>query len=114
MAKLQDILYNVHLQTVVGVTNLEVKDICMDSRNVSLGSLFVAIKGAASNGHDFIDAAIEKGAMAVVCEQMPALLSDGITYLQVSNSGEAVAKIADNYYGQPSKNIKLVGVTGTN
>ena len=114
MAKLQDILYNVHLQTVVGVTNLEVKDICMDSRNVSQGSLFVAIKGVASNGHDFIAIAIEKGAKAIVCEMMPALLSDGVTYLQVTNSGEAVAKIADNYYGQPSKNIKLIGVTGTN
>ena len=114
MAKLQDILYNVHLQTVVGVTNLEVKDICMDSRNVSEESLFVAIKGVASNGHDFVAIAIENGAKAIVCEVMPPLLSEGVTYLQVSNSGEAVAKIADNYYGQPSKNIKLVGVTGTN
>ncbi len=114
MAKLQDILYNVRLQTVVGVTNLEVKDICMDSRNISQGSLFVAIKGAVSNGHDFIAIAIEKGAKAIVCELMPALLSDGVTYLQVSNSGEAVAKIADNYYGQPSHKVKLVGVTGTN
>lgn len=114
MAKLQDILYNVHLQTVVGVTNLEVNDICMDSRNVSEESLFVAIKGVASNGHDFVAIAIENGAKAIVCEVMPPLLSEGVTYLQVSNSGEAVAKIADNYYGQPSKNIKLVGVTGTN
>ena len=114
MAKLQDILYNVHLETVVGITNLEVKDICMDSRIVSQGSLFAAINGVASNGHDFITAAIEKGANVVVCEQMPALIRDEITYLQVQNSGDAVAKIADNYYGQPSQRVKLVGVTGTN
>lgn len=103
-----------HLQTVSGVTNLEIKDVQMDSRKVSKGSLFIAINGTASNGHQFITTAIDKGAKVIVCEVLPALLSDGITYLQVSNSAEAAAFIADNYFNHPSAKVKLVGVTGTN
>ena len=114
MAKLQDILYNVHLQSVSGTTNLDIKDIKLDSRSVTAGSLFVAINGTASNGHSFIPAAVEKGATVIVCEVMPALQSAGVTYIQVDNSGEAAAFMADNFYGQPSKKVKLVGVTGTN
>jgi UDP-N-acetylmuramoyl-L-alanyl-D-glutamate--2,6-diaminopimelate ligase len=114
MAKLQDILYNVRLQSVYGTTNLDVKDIQIDSRNVSEGSVFVAIKGASIDGHDFIGAAIGKGARVIVCEDIPALMNEGVSYLQVTNSNEAVAYMAHHYYNEPSTKLKLVGITGTN
>lgn len=114
MAKLQDILYNVHLQAVTGKTNLDVFDIQTDNRKVSNGSVFVAIHGTNVNGHTFIGNAIEKGARVIVCEVLPALLNEGVTYLQVNNSAEAVAKMAHHFYGEPSTKLKVVGVTGTN
>jgi UDP-N-acetylmuramoyl-L-alanyl-D-glutamate--2,6-diaminopimelate ligase len=114
MARLQDILYNVRLKAVTGATNLDVKDIQIDSRKVTEGSVFVAIVGAVSNGHDFITAAIDKGAKVIVCEVMPVTLVEGVTYLQVNSPGEAVAHMAHHYYGEPSSKVKLVGVTGTN
>jgi UDP-N-acetylmuramoyl-L-alanyl-D-glutamate--2,6-diaminopimelate ligase len=114
MAKLQDILYNVRLQTVVGATNLEVTDLQIDSRKVSPGAVFIAIKGAAVDGHKFIETAIEKGARVIVCEEMPPLQNEGVTYLQVNSSNEAAAYMAHHYYGEPSTKLKLVGVTGTN
>ena len=114
MAKLQDILYNVRLQSVHGTTNLEVKDVQIDSRKVTSGSLFVAIKGALSDGHAFITAAIEKGARAIVCEEVPMLLNNGVTFLQANNTNEAVAYIAHHFYSEPSTRLKLIGVTGTN
>lgn len=114
MAKLQDILYNVHLQAVTGKTNLDVFDIQTDNRKVSNGSVFVAIHGTNVNGHTFIGNAIEKGARVIVCEVLPALLNEGVTYLQVNNSAEAVAQMAHHFYGEPSTKLKVVGVTGTN
>lgn len=114
MAKLQDILYKVRLKEVHGSTDLQVSGIQIDSRKVTKGAVFVAIKGALSNGHDFIGKAIELGASVIVCEELPALFSDGVTYLQVANSNEAVAYMAHEFYGAPSKQLKLVGVTGTN
>ncbi|WP_018614975.1 UDP-N-acetylmuramoyl-L-alanyl-D-glutamate--2,6-diaminopimelate ligase [Segetibacter koreensis] len=114
MAKLQDILYNVHLQAVTGATNLDVKDIQIDSRKVTENSVFVAIKGSVSDGHNFITTAISKGAKVIVCEVMPTLVAEGVTYLQVENSQEAVAHMAHHYYNEPSTKLKLVGVTGTN
>ena len=114
MAKLQDILYNVRLQSVKGTTNLEVKDLQIDSRKVTPGSAFIAIKGAAADGHKFITSAIDKGARIIVCEEMPALLNEGVTYLQVNNCNEAVGLMAHHFYGEPSTKLKLVGVTGTN
>jgi UDP-N-acetylmuramyl-tripeptide synthetase len=104
----------VHLVQVTGSTALTVKDVQIDSRKVGAGSVFVAIKGAQSNGHLFIDKAIEQGAVAVVCEDMPTEMKEGITYLQVTDTHEAVAYMAHNYYNEPSAKIKLVGVTGTN
>jgi UDP-N-acetylmuramoyl-L-alanyl-D-glutamate--2,6-diaminopimelate ligase len=114
MAKLQDILYNVRLQGLVGSTDLEVKDIQIDSRKVTEGSVFVAIKGAVSDGHLFIEKAIELGAIAIVCEAIPLEINGDVTYLQVANTNEAVAHMAHHYYGEPSTKLKLVGVTGTN
>ncbi len=114
MARLQDILYKVHLKQVHGSTDLEVGDIQIDSRKAGKGSVFIAIKGVQADGHQFIDKAIQQGATAIVCEQLPASIQEGITYLQVSNAHEAAAYMAHNFYGEPSKKVKLTGVTGTN
>ena len=114
MVKLQDILYKVHLKQVQGSTDKEVTGIQIDSRKVVAGSVFAAIQGAQSDGHQFIDKAISSGAIAIVCEEMPTIFSNGVTYLQVSNVQETVAYMANNFYEEPSKKIKLVGVTGTN
>ena len=114
MAKLQDILYNVHLQAVTGKTNLEVTDIQTDSRKIKEGSVFIAINGVVTNGHHFIESAIENGAKVIVCEVMPPLLNEGINYLQVNNANETAALMAHHFYGEPSSKMKLVGVTGTN
>ena len=114
MKKLQDILYKVRLQSVNGTTDADVKDIQIDSRKISAGSAFVAIKGEKVDGHNFIDKAIEMGAAAIVCEVMPSDIIEGITYIKVNNTHEAVAFMAHNFYDEPSKKIKLVGVTGTN
>ncbi len=114
MAKLQDILYKVHLQEVHGSTSVEVNAIQIDSRKVAPGAVFVAINGAISDGHTFIEKAIELGAVAIVCETLPTLMNDGISYIQVSNTHEAVAYMSHLFYGSPTNKLKLVGVTGTN
>jgi UDP-N-acetylmuramoyl-L-alanyl-D-glutamate--2,6-diaminopimelate ligase len=111
---LQDILYKVHLLEVVGVTDIAVSSIAIDSRKVIKGTVFVAIKGVAQDGHDYISKAIELGAKVIVCENMPALQVDGVTYIKVSNTQEAVAYMAHQFYDAPSSQVKLVGVTGTN
>lgn len=114
MKILKDILYKVPIESVKGSTALEVKNIHFDSRLVTSQDAFVAVKGAAADGHLFIDAAISKGAQVVVCEDLPSELAPGITYVQVKDTREALAIMASNYYGNPSSNLKLVGVTGTN
>ncbi|HEX6915362.1 MAG TPA: UDP-N-acetylmuramoyl-L-alanyl-D-glutamate--2,6-diaminopimelate ligase [Chitinophagaceae bacterium] len=114
MKTLTDILYKVRLQSVHGSTDREINDVCIDSRKISAGSLFVAIKGVHSDGHEYIGRAVEQGAVAVVCETIPAERDPGITWIQVLNTSEALAYIAHNFYGEPSDRLKLVGVTGTN
>lgn len=114
MAKLQDILYKVHLKQVIGSTDIQMNGIEIDSRNVQLGFAFVAIAGEKSDGHQFISKAIELGATAIVCEKMPEEIVEGITYLEVKNTHESVAFMAHQFYGEPSGKLKLVGVTGTN
>ena len=111
---LQDILYKVHLLEVVGATDIAVSSIAIDSRKVIKGTVFVAIKGVAQDGHNFITTAIELGAKVIVCENMPALQVEGVTYIKVANTQEAVAYMAHQFYDAPSTKIKLVGVTGTN
>jgi UDP-N-acetylmuramoyl-L-alanyl-D-glutamate--2,6-diaminopimelate ligase len=114
MATLRDILYKVRLQSVNGSTDVEVSGIMIDSRLVTTGAVFVAIRGEKSDGHTFISKAIELGAAAIVCEELPTDLQDGIVYIKVANTHEAVAYMAHNFYGEPSLRVKLVGVTGTN
>jgi len=111
---LQDILHKVHLTGINGVLDKAVSDIQIDSRKVSKGTVFVALKGELSDGHLFIDKAISSGAEAIVCEKMPDKLLPNITYVQVANSHEAAAFMAHNFYDQPSEKLRLVGVTGTN
>jgi UDP-N-acetylmuramoyl-L-alanyl-D-glutamate--2,6-diaminopimelate ligase len=114
MVELKDILYRTTINAVVGNTGIMVNSIAFDSREVNKNDVFVAIKGTAVDGHDFIDLAIEKGATAIVCEQLPLNFSDSITYVEVNNASRALAFMASNYYQNPSENLKLIGVTGTN
>lgn len=114
MQDLQNILFGVALREVVGSTKVQVASIQIDSRKVTSHTVFVAIKGVQVDGHAFIATAIEKGATVIVCEQLPAAIVDGITYLVVANAQEAVAIMAHQFYNAPSTKLKLVGVTGTN
>ncbi len=114
MQTLQNILYKVRLQQVVGSTATTVSSIAIDSRKVEKDSVFVAINGVQSNGHLFIDKAIEAGAIAIVCETIPSVIQENITYIEVKDASEAVALMAHQFYGEPSRKVKLVGVTGTN
>ncbi|MBT8302011.1 MAG: UDP-N-acetylmuramoyl-L-alanyl-D-glutamate--2,6-diaminopimelate ligase, partial [Maribacter sp.] len=114
MKLLKDILFGVGLTAVSGSTNVMVNTLCFDSRTVGLDDLFVAIKGTLTDGHKFIEKAINSGAVCIVCETMPEQLINGVTYVEVDDGNKALAIMASNYYGNPSKNLKLVGITGTN
>lgn len=114
MKILKDILYKVNLEAVNGSTNVAVSNLHFDSRKVALNDVFFAIKGTLSDGHDYIDQAINQGALVVVCQKMPQERVNGVTYIQVNDSHKALAIVAANFYGNPSENLKLVGVTGTN
>jgi UDP-N-acetylmuramoyl-L-alanyl-D-glutamate--2,6-diaminopimelate ligase len=111
---LREILYKVNIRSVIGSTDIEVKDVQIDSRKVTPGSLFIAVKGTAVDGHQFIEKAVEQGAIAVVYEMMNAAKKDDVVYVQVENSAAAVGYIAHNFFGQPSATMKVAGVTGTN
>ncbi|MBQ0117442.1 MAG: UDP-N-acetylmuramoyl-L-alanyl-D-glutamate--2,6-diaminopimelate ligase [Flavobacterium sp.] len=114
MKILKDILYKVDIESTVGSTNIALNAIAFDSRVVTAGTVFVAYKGTVTDGHQYIDKAISLGAVAIVCEVLPAQLTEGITYIQVKNASLALAFISANFYGDPSAQLKLVGVTGTN
>jgi UDP-N-acetylmuramoyl-L-alanyl-D-glutamate--2,6-diaminopimelate ligase len=111
---LRDILYKVSIRSIAGKTDIDINDVQIDSRKVKQGSLFVAVKGVAADGHEFIAKAIENGAVAVVCEKMPSVKKEEIVYVQTENSASAAGYIAHNFFGQPSEKFKLVGITGTN
>jgi UDP-N-acetylmuramoyl-L-alanyl-D-glutamate--2,6-diaminopimelate ligase len=112
--QLKDILYKVGIEAVQGATDITISKIEFDSRKIELNDVFVAIRGTLSDGHDYIEKALSLGAMAVVCEEFPSVIVNGVTYVKVKDSNEALAFLAANYYDNPSENIKLVGVTGTN
>ena len=114
MTELKDILYKVHITSTSGSMNVEVKGVCFDSRKVKPGFLFIAVKGTQSDGHAFIETAVNSGAIAVVAEKLPETISDQVTYVTVKSSVKAMGIIVSNYYDNPSAKIKLVGVTGTN
>ena len=114
MKVLKDILYKVPMEAVVGNTAVKIKSVHFDSRKVKSKDVFVAVKGTISDGHQFIETAINQGAVAVICEEIPSVKVEGITYVQVENAQTALAFMAANFYDNPSENLKLVGITGTN
>lgn len=97
-----------------GDNTREVSELVIDSRKVTEGALYIAIRGTAADGHSFIASAIEKGAVAIICEELPETLTEKVTYVQVKDSSKALGHLASNYYGNPSQKLKLIGVTGTN
>ena len=112
--QLKDILYNTPLLSVSGSTDLTITAITADSRQVQPGTLFVAVKGTQTDGHRYIATALEKGAVAILCQQLPDELPDGVTLVQVADSAKALGIAAANFFGNPSRKLKLVAVTGTN
>ena len=114
MKQLKDILYKVGIEAVHGATDITISKIEFDSRKIELNDVFVAIRGTLSDGHDYIEKALSLGAVAIICEEFPSVIVNGVTYIKVKDSNEALAFLAANYFDNPSENIKLVGVTGTN
>lgn len=114
MKKLKDILYKVSLEMVIGSTDVEVNNIQFDSRAVKASDVFVALKGTAVDGHEYVEKAINAGATVVVMEHTIDYQVPGVTYVQVLNAHAALALMAANFYENPSKDLKLIGVTGTN
>lgn len=111
---LKDILYNVNLKTVSGDMNTAISTVGFDSRESKPGSLFVAVKGTQVDGHEYIDKALDNGAVAIVCERLPKKFRPEVTYVETSDSSHALGVICANFYDNPSKKIKLVAITGTN
>lgn len=114
MIILKDILYKVAIEVVKGSTEMSINKIEFDSRKIVENDVFVAIRGTVSNGHDFIEKAINLGAVAIVCDEIPSVVVSGITYIQVKDTNAALAFMATNYYDNPSTKLRLVGITGTN
>lgn len=114
MALLQQILYKVNIVSVVGTAATEINGLETDSRKITPGGCFIAVKGTLTDGHSFIDTAIANGAFAVVCETLPGKPHENIQYIVVENSAVAAGVMAHNFYGQLTPKIKLIGVTGTN
>ena len=112
--KLNELLKNITPIKLIGNDDVEITGVNIDSRRIKTGHLFVAMKGTQVDGHLFIGKAIELGAISVLCEDLPEVLQEGITYVQVESTEDAVGKVATLFYGDPSHKLKLVGVTGTN
>ena len=112
--RLNELLKNVETLNIIGDVEVEITGVNIDSRRIEKGHLFVAIPGTQTDGHKFIPKAIELGAAAVLCEKMPEEQTAGVTYIQVASTEDAVGKVATLFYGDPSRKLKLVGVTGTN
>ena len=109
--KLIELLKYVTPQGIVGNQEVDITGVNIDSRKIEKGHLFVAIKGTQTDGHRFISKALELGAVAVLCEDLPEELKTGVTYVQVASTEESVGPVATVFYGEPSKQLKLVGVT---
>ena len=112
--RLHELLKYVTPVNMIGDAGIDITGVNIDSRKIEKGHLFVAIKGTQTDGHRFIPKALELGATAVLCEDMPEERQEGVTYVQVSSTEEAVGPVATVFYGEPSRHLKLVGVTGTN
>lgn len=114
MLKLNLILKNTIVDQTIGNATVEINNICFDSRQVQTNDVFVATRGTTVDGHEYIGQAIEKGAVAIVCEDIPLKTIPNITYVKVSDSAETLGKMASSWYGNPSEKLELIGVTGTN
>ena len=112
--RLNELLDDVRAIEIIGNTNAEVTALVYDSRTVESGSCFFAVRGTASDGHNYIDAAIERGAVAVVCQELPEHHAEGVVYIVVEDSNITMAAMAAAFYNHPSRELRLVGVTGTN
>ena len=112
--RLNELLKNVETLNIIGDVDVEITGVNIDSRRIEKGHLFVAIPGTVTDGHKFIPKAIELGATAVLCEKIPEEQTPEVTYVQVASTEDAVGKAATLFYGDPSRKLKLVGVTGTN
>jgi UDP-N-acetylmuramoyl-L-alanyl-D-glutamate--2,6-diaminopimelate ligase len=112
--KLIELLKNVEVLNTFGNTEVEITGVNIDSRRIEAGHLFVAIPGTQTDGHKFIPKAIELGAAAILCEKMPEEQVDGVTYVVVESTESVVGIVATHFFGDPSRKLKLVGVTGTN
>ncbi len=114
MRKLKDIIYKAGILDVLGSTDIDIDTITADSREVKEGTLFIARRGVSVDAHDFISDVVEAGAAAVICEEFPEVIRQGVTYIKVSDSSAALGYIAANYYDNPSEKFQLIGITGTN
>ena len=114
MKNLKDILYKVPIESVVNSTSVEINALQFNSKLIEANDIFIAINGSVVNGHNYIDSAIKQGAIVVICEVLPVETEKNITYVVVNDSSVALAVMASNYFENPSSNLKLVGVTGTN
>src|SRR5690606_33361009 len=114
MKLLKDILYRTHLEQVVGSTHTAIEHVAFDSREVVPFTAFVAVRGSAADGHRFIEAAIERGAAAIIYEDLPNELREGVTYVRLAGGRHDLAIMAVNYQGHPDRKLKLNGITGTN
>lgn len=114
MKKIEDILKGTGIIAVNGNLDVKVSAVGFDSRNVQPDSVFVAVKGYKTDGHDFIDAALKAGAKAIICEKIPENADNSVCWIRVEDSAVALGQVASNFYGNPSSSLKLVGVTGTN
>jgi UDP-N-acetylmuramoyl-L-alanyl-D-glutamate--2,6-diaminopimelate ligase len=111
---LKDLIYRVSLVSISGHTDVETTSIAFDSRMVEKGNVFVAVKGVSSDGHQYIQQVIDKGITQIVCEDLPEKIVEGVTFVQVKDSSEALGIMSSNFFGNPSSKLKLVGITGTN
>lgn len=114
MRNLKDLLYGVSISQTVGRIDVQVEEIQFDSRNIKENDVFVAVRGVTVDGHNYIEKAISLGAKVVICEDVPDAIAAEVTYVQVENAQIALGVLASNYYNNPTKDLKLVGVTGTN
>src|SRR5512133_1313955 len=114
MMKIEELLKGIEVVSVTGAKNKDISGVEFDSRKVGKGSLFVAVKGYKSDGHDFIDSAVASGAAAIICEKLPENTDNNICWVKTSDSAKALGQAASNFFGNPSSSLKLVGVTGTN
>ena len=111
---LKDLLSNIKPEEMVGSAGIDITGVDIDSRKVEAGHLFIAMRGTQVDGHNFIGKAVEQGAVAVLCEELPENVADGVTFVRVADCEDVVGEVATTFYGNPTEKLKLVGVTGTN